>query len=539
MKNKNVYLHNSVVVEPLLWRWHAWPHLIPPHSGGANITERHLKIMKSYVESPHLHEIANATPELAGGPFINLPKRNSEAIQRLVDKTYSSCSQYIALDEQYRSFSKILKENATGFSLEPLYAKLPSMLKGVVELYYDMNHSVNIRFIEPLLYKKYYDVKGQELCISKFQTEIRPFLLSTPRIETDGIFMSCPFSSPLVDTLARSRTSPVNFDELISNMDITGADVDMLKSYFTQEKPVSLNPMNQQSDFLIRYLGHACALVKAGSINILIDPMIGYGQTSDVTKFNLNDLPETIDYVLVTHNHQDHLVIETLLQLRHKIKTIVVPRANRGSILDPSIKLILEHIGFKNIIELDEFEEIIEKDVRIIGIPFFGEHGDLCITSKLAYWIDMGVHKCLFVADSNNLDPDFYHHLYEQYGAVDYLFLGMECEGAPSSWIYGPMFSTPLPRDLDESRRLNGSNCDKALRIVDILKPKAVYVYAMGQEPWLSYLMGMNKDPNMPQLVQSRQFVKEATKRGIVSKRLYGCEDISLGSIYEHTSLVI
>ena len=43
-----------------------------------------------------------------------------------------------------------------------------------------------------------------------------------------------------------------------------------------------------------------------------------------------DDLPDVIDYVLITHNHQDHLLFETMLQIRSRIKHVVVPRNGGG-----------------------------------------------------------------------------------------------------------------------------------------------------------------------------------------------------------------
>ena len=52
------YLKQNVVAEPLVNGWYAWAHLIPPVTLSRNITERHLKIMESYIESPE----TTATP---------------------------------------------------------------------------------------------------------------------------------------------------------------------------------------------------------------------------------------------------------------------------------------------------------------------------------------------------------------------------------------------------------------------------------------------------------------------------------------------
>ncbi len=64
----------------------------------------------------------------------------------------------------------------------------------------------------------------------------------------------------------------------------------------------------------------------------------------------------------------------------------------------------------------------------------------------------------VFAADSNNLDEAMYDHIFDLTGPLDMLFLGMECEGAPLTWIYGPLLSAPITRDFDRSRTLSGSN---------------------------------------------------------------------------------
>ena len=50
-----LYLKENVQVEPLVDQWYAWMHLIPPATAARNITERHMKIMDSYINSPQVH----------------------------------------------------------------------------------------------------------------------------------------------------------------------------------------------------------------------------------------------------------------------------------------------------------------------------------------------------------------------------------------------------------------------------------------------------------------------------------------------------
>ena len=191
-------------------------------------------------------------------------------------------------------------------------------------------------------------------------------------------------------------------------------------------------------------------------MSILLDPFISYSYESNLPRFTYEDLPEEIDYVLVTHNHQDHFVLESLLMLRHKVKNIVVPSANM-ELQDPSLKLILKALNFKNIISFEEFDTIEVGEIKITGFPFIGEHCDLSISSKITYHLDVSGHTILVAADTDYLDPRISERLQVIYGNIDYLFIGMETAGAPLTWGYGELFFKPVKPNIDQSRRANGT----------------------------------------------------------------------------------
>jgi len=232
--------------------------------------------------------------------------------------------------------------------------------------------------------------------------------------------------------------------------------------------------------------------------------------------------------VLITHDHQDHVLFETLLQIRHKVKNVIVPRNSGGHLQDPSLKLLLENCGFKNVIEVSEMQEIQDRNVTITGLPFFGEHADLDILSKMAWLVRIGSNALLFAADSCNIESALYKHVHREIGDVDALFLGMECDGAPLSWLYGPLLTQRIDRSMDESRRLAGSNFEQGMSIIDLFHCREAYVYAMGQEPWLNYIMSIKYTHESRPIVESNRLIQACQERGIIAERLFGEKEILL-----------
>ncbi len=518
------YLKSNIKVEPLIWQWYAWPYLIPPITAGCNIVERHLKIMQSYVQNPQIHSQAIKDPKLLGGPFIDLDGKKVDEIKDLITQTQKDCEQLILLSNTFKELDRILQSEALGDSLLSFYNRIPPTLKGLIELVYDINNHPSIRLIEPLIYKNYYSTQHQRIALSKTDSDFRKFVLSTPHLDQeDEVCLDIPFSDSRIDKLFKMKEEPQNLEEIQALLNIPESKQQLFKSFFTTIKPKIPDDHNYYGDGIrLRYFGHACVLIQTKSVSILFDPVISYPIEGEVPRYTLLDLPDNIDYVVITHNHQDHLMFETLLQLRHKIGSVIFPANHTGTIEDPSIKLILKHTGFSSLIELKEMETIDLEDGEIIALPFLGEHSDLNIQSKLSYNITLKGKKFLFAADSNNLDSSLYDHIFDYIGPIDMLFLGMECDGAPLTWLYGPLLSTPLKRTYDRNRTLSGSDFEKAWKIAEKSSCKAAYVYAMGQEPWLNYIMSLKYAEDSVQILESNKFVQTCKDNDIESERLFG-----------------
>jgi L-ascorbate metabolism protein UlaG (beta-lactamase superfamily) len=524
---QEMYLRQNIVVEPLVDQWYAWSHIISPATAAMNIMERHIKIMESYIKTPQVHANAVKNPALLGGPFIDYGGKRVDEIKALLTKTKEERAQMLAFAKAIKELDALLRNEANGYSLEPLYNKIPEILRGYVELVYDLNNHPSFRLIEPMLYKSpFYDPAAQSLMLSVINQDDRPFVLSTPRLESEEeVHLRIPFNHPGIDELFRMKTEPQTFAAIKDRLGFEDKYDDLFLSFLTEEKPPEYKRYTDKG-IRWRYFGHACILIETRNISILSDPVLSYTYESDISRYTYQDLPDQIDYAVITHNHQDHILFETMLQLRHKIKTIVVPRSGGGALQDPSLKLLLNNIGFEHVIEIDELQEILFEGGSITGIPFFGEHADLNIRSKMAYLVRVNGHSLLLAADSCNIEPTLYQHIHDYVGDIEVCFLGMECDGAPLTWLYGPLITQNVERKMDQSRRLAGSNYERGIDIVNRFHCKEVYVYAMGQEPWLNYVMSIKYSETSNPIVASNKLIQDCLSRGIVAERLFGEKEI-------------
>jgi hypothetical protein len=121
-----------------------------------------------------------------------------------------------------------------------------------------------------------------------------------------------------------------------------------------------------------------------------------------------------------------------------------------------------------------------------------------------------------------------YRHIGRALGTVDIMAIGMECVGAPYTWLYGALHTKLVGKKIKESRRLNGSDFDKARQIAEVFKPSQVFLYALGLEPWYKYFMGIDYSENSMQIIETAKMIENCAANRIPAERLYGKKTVEL-----------
>ncbi len=522
MDNGQKFLRPNVIIEPLVDRFYAWTHTVTPVQAAMNLAFVQVPLLESYLAAPQVHINASLNPQLRGGFFVNVGADRTENIRELLASIKRDRVYLLEFAAAVAEAEEIVRQGATGFDLTPLYPKLPQMLSGLVEIAYDTSNQASLRFIEPLVYESgAYNEARQSVQLSLETGVERPFILSTPRLSSpDVLELTIPFRHPGIAELFRARVRPTSLARLREAFELSDEQVGRLGDLLTDE-PDLADDRHIDGGARIRYFGHACLVLQTSEAAIITDPWISADSTAS-GRYVYRDLPDHIDLALITHGHQDHIVLETLLALRDRIGAVVVPRSSRGNLPDPSLALYLSHVGLP-VVEVDDFTEVKFPGGMVTATPFLGEHADLDIRAKSTYCVKLAGKTVFIGADSSGIDPSLYRYMGQHVGPVDMAFLGMECAGAPLTWLYQGLLTKPVSKRMSDSRTLSGSNAAQAAAIMTELGASEAYVYAMGEENWLvGHVMATSYNDDSYQLKQVDEFMNWCTDHGIKSDHLYG-----------------
>lgn len=195
-----------------------------------------------------------------------------------------------------------------------------------------------------------------------------------------------------------------------------------------------LHTLDQNQDLLV-WFGHSSYYLQVNGKRILVDPVFS-GHASPVSFttrsfegsdiYSVDDIPE-IDYLLISHDHWDHLDYETIKKIRPKVKKVITGLG---------VGEHLENWGYdKNIIiERDWFEEAIQdEDFSIYVTPARHFSGRL-FRGKRTLWVSFVIKAHsgnIFLSGDTGYGPHF-KSIHEKYGSFRLAIL--ECGQYDKNW---------------------------------------------------------------------------------------------------------
>ncbi|MBT9394182.1 MBL fold metallo-hydrolase [Hymenobacter sp. NST-14] len=175
----------------------------------------------------------------------------------------------------------------------------------------------------------------------------------------------------------------------------------------------------------IVWFGHSSYLIRAAGLNILVDPVFS-GAASPFAfavkaypgadAYGVADLPP-IDVLVLTHDHYDHLDYATILELRGKVKRVVMP-------LGVGAHLRAWHFDPELLTELNWHESAeLAPDVQLTATPAQHMSGRLAQRQTLwaSYVLELPGAR-LFLGGDSGYGPHF-AAIGEQYGPFDLALL--------------------------------------------------------------------------------------------------------------------
>lgn len=248
-------------------------------------------------------------------------------------------------------------------------------------------------------------------------------------------------SVPKGEKLERIQRSPNYKDGKFQNLSHTpqmseeARFFSMLKEYFSakNKKPngkipsikTDLKMLDRNQDLLI-WFGHSSYLIQIDGKRILVDPVF-CGNASpfsfSVKAFEgsniyvASDIPD-LDYLVITHDHWDHLDYETVLKLKDKTGKVITG-------LGVGAHFIRWGFEPEKIIELDWFEKVeFEKELVFHCTParHFSGRG---FKAKQSLWVSFVLHtpsQKIFIGGDGGYDSHF-KEIGDKFGPFDLAIL--------------------------------------------------------------------------------------------------------------------
>jgi len=228
---------------------------------------------------------------------------------------------------------------------------------------------------------------------------------------------------------------------------------------------------NPPSELRFYWLGHASLIIELDGLRFLVDPVFGnaapipgivrrYGDAP----LKRDDLPH-LDYVLITHDHYDHLEYATIRALRKRTETrFIVPYGVGTHLKKWGIpKERIQEIGWGESIRAGDVEIISEETLHFSGRTYDSRN-----TTLWTAYVLKGKDNRLFISGDTGYGGHF-REIGERHGPFCLAFLEID------AWNPGWPKTHLFPEEVIRAHRDLGA---------ETLAPVHWGVFDLGRHPW-------------------------------------------------------
>lgn len=268
-------------------------------------------------------------------------------------------------------------------------------------------------------------------------------------------------------SLAEGHSMPkVMYDFFFKKKDPLLKPVKNLPSIHTDLKNLS------KEDDIFIWMGHSSYFIQTDGVSFLIDPVLSlYGSPfkffnkafAGADIFKPEDIPN-IDYLVITHDHYDHLDYPTVKAIKNKVGKVILPLG---------VGAHLEKWGYKPEQLIEEewgAEAVLKNNIKITFTParhFSGRKTQRNVTLWTSYVLETPTKK-MFLGGDSGYDTHF-KMIGEKFGPFDYAI--MENGQYNEAWKY----IHALPEDV-----IQASIDVRAKKIIPVHSSK----FALALHPW-------------------------------------------------------
>jgi L-ascorbate metabolism protein UlaG (beta-lactamase superfamily) len=263
---------------------------------------------------------------------------------------------------------------------------------------------------------------------AKFAEPHQPIMLSGTHssIYDNGIFYNQLPTPVLTRTIEKNQITELA-DFLINK------NKDAIPAVALPNRKTDLHKLNPKEDIII-WMGHSSYFLQIDGVRVLIDPVLSENaspipytniafQGSNI--YSVDDIPH-VDYLLISHDHWDHLDYPTILGLKDKIGKIITPLG---------VGDYFRQWGFNNnvILEGDWNDVIKDREVQIHILPARHFSGRL-FTRNRTLWGSFAFitpHHKIYLGGDSGYGPHF-REIGRKFGGFDIAIL--ECGQYDPDW---------------------------------------------------------------------------------------------------------